>query len=149
MNFTRLLCPLATQALLLELSPLVRSFNEALLRLEHAHDRRVRLLVDAAHELKALALLRCQLELEDAGMAELLADLGHLARRVQRTLTLAEVTESRNYRYVFERYKRAASRRDSGVELGLAIRHETAFAHGWQREARSLSQGAGFQMAFN
>jgi two-component system, OmpR family, sensor histidine kinase QseC len=233
-NFDRPLCQLGTQDLPLELRPLVQSFNEALIRLEQAHARQVRFLADAAHELKTpLALLRCQLELGDARPAELLADVDHLARQVQQMLTLAEVTETRNYRHglidvcavvddtcarlrpmadyhgaalrvhqhaipvevtgdssallvllknlvenaiafapqgsdvhielrangicvrdegpgidpadlphIFERYKRAASRRDSGAGLGLAICREVALTHGWHVTASNAEPGA-------
>lgn len=51
--------------------------------------------------------------------------------------------------HIFERFWRAASRRDTGAGLGLAICREVAIAHGWELAARNNSAGAEFLLRFH
>ncbi len=84
-----------------EVVPLVRSFNEALDRLENGYRVQREFLATAAHELKTpLALIRAQVEVNtpSAGRSELLQDVEHMARQVQQLLHLAEASELQNYR---------------------------------------------------
>jgi two-component system, OmpR family, sensor histidine kinase QseC len=86
-----------------EFKPLVKAFNQALLRLEDGFHNQQRFLENAAHELKTpLALLRGQIELGGAEDTEqLLGDVDHLARQVQQLLVLAEVSERSSYQPEF------------------------------------------------
>ncbi|GAB4063568.1 sensor histidine kinase [Uliginosibacterium sediminicola] len=91
---------LGTQGLPGEIAPLVRSFNQALDRLEEGFERQQRFLADAAHELKTpLALLRAHVELGSEDRAALLQDIDQMSRQVQQLLMLAEVSEPRSYQH--------------------------------------------------
>lgn len=83
-----------------ELRPLVKSFNQALDRLEQGFHVQRDFLATAAHELKTpLSLIRAQIEMSaDQKLREtLLADINHMSRQVQQLLLLAEVSEVQNY----------------------------------------------------
>jgi len=47
---------------------------------------------------------------------------------------------------MFERFWRAAHRRDRGAGLGLAICQEIAFAHGWRLTVERAEPGLRFQL---
>jgi two-component system sensor histidine kinase QseC len=85
-----------------EIAPLVDSFNRVLERLERGYRVQQEFLGNAAHELKTpLALIRAQIELQDAGQndrASLLSDVGYMSRQVQQLLLLAEASEAHNYK---------------------------------------------------
>ncbi|GAA5162937.1 sensor histidine kinase [Viridibacterium curvum] len=100
-----------------EIAPLVRSFNQALNRLEEGFERQQRFLADAAHELKTpLALIRAHVELGGGGeeRATALQDIDHMSRQIQQLLMLAEVSEPRSYQ------------RDS-IDVAAVMREVTAF----------------------
>lgn len=81
-----------------EIVPLVRSFNQALDRLEQGFERQQRFLADAAHELKTpLALIRAHVELDGKDREAALQDIDHMSRQIQQLLMLAEVSEPRSY----------------------------------------------------
>lgn len=84
-----------------EIAPLVKSFNQALDRLQSGFRTQQEFLASAAHELKTpLALIRAQLELgpQDERSRLLLQDVDRMTRQVQQLLMLAEVSEPQNYR---------------------------------------------------
>lgn len=93
---------LNTEAVPVEIAPLVESFNRVLERLEQGYRVQQEFLGNAAHELKTpLALIRAQIELkeEDAGDEDsLLSDVEYMTRQVQQLLLLAEASEVRNYK---------------------------------------------------
>ncbi len=92
---------LETEAVPLEISPLVDSFNRALERLERGYRLQQEFLATAAHELKTpLALIRAQIELREDGENDrdaLLSDIEYMTRQVQQLLLLAEASEAHNY----------------------------------------------------
>ncbi|MGE7989689.1 sensor histidine kinase [Pseudomonas sp. NPDC089554] len=92
---------LSTEAVPSEIAPLVRSFNQALDRLEHGYRVQQEFLGNAAHELKTpLALIRAQIELRDSPGGQrdaLLSDVEYMSRQVQQLLLLAEASEVNNY----------------------------------------------------
>lgn len=94
---------LQTDAVPLEISPLVDSFNRALERLEHGYRLQQEFIANAAHELKTpLALIRAQIELSDDGKETrkaLLSDVEYMSRQVQQLLLLAEASEVQNYNF--------------------------------------------------
>jgi two-component system, OmpR family, sensor histidine kinase QseC len=94
---------LSTEALPLEISPLVESFNRALERLERGYRLQQEFIANAAHELKTpLALIRAQVELSEtkpSTRAALLGDIEVMSRQVQQLLLLAEASEAQNYRF--------------------------------------------------
>jgi signal transduction histidine kinase len=91
---------LSTAGLPSELTPLIKSFNQTLERLEHGFMVQREFLAAAAHELKTpIALMRGQVELgQGRDRTVLLQDLDHMARQVHQLLHLAEVSERHNYR---------------------------------------------------
>ncbi|MNQ31054.1 Sensor protein QseC [compost metagenome] len=92
---------LNTEAVPLEIAPLVASFNRVLERLEQGYRVQQEFLGNAAHELKTpLALIRAQIELKEDGKndnASLLGDVEYMSRQVQQLLLLAEASEVYNY----------------------------------------------------
>lgn len=91
---------LSTEGLPREIEPVIRSFNQALDRLEEDFERQKRFLADAAHELKTpLALLRAQVELDEIDRVAFLADVDQMSRQVQQLLMLAEVSEPMGYQH--------------------------------------------------
>jgi len=95
---------LETDAVPLEISPLVDSFNLTLERLERGYRLQQEFLANAAHELKTpLALIRAQIELSDNDMRSreaLLSDIEYMTRQVQQLLLLAEASEAHNYNFI-------------------------------------------------
>lgn len=95
---------LETDAVPLEISPLVDSFNLALERLERGYRLQQEFLANAAHELKTpLALIRAQIELSDydkSSREALLSDIEYMTRQVQQLLLLAEASEAQNYNFI-------------------------------------------------
>lgn len=233
---------LRTEAVPLEISPLVDSFNHALERIEHGYRLQQEFLANAAHELKTpLALIRAQIELSDddkSARDTLLSDVEYMTRQVQQLLLLAEASEAHNYNFttvqvqeiaheaisylermaeaadvrltvatlanctewvadcgalftllknllenaiqhapaetsvclviedhmmtvrdfgpgaditqlplLFERFWRAAHRREHGAGLGLAICQEIAVAHGWHLAAERAEPGLRFRLS--
>lgn len=94
---------LDTDAVPVEIAPLVDSFNHALERLERGYRLQQEFLGHAAHELKTpLALIRGQVELLDEGRNDrkaLLSDVEYMTRQVQQLLLLAEASEAHNYQF--------------------------------------------------
>ncbi|MEN9478927.1 MAG: hypothetical protein RLZZ298_322 [Pseudomonadota bacterium] len=94
---------LETEAVPLEISPLVDSFNLALERLERGYRLQQEFIANAAHELKTpLALIRAQIELSDSDQSTrdaLLSDIEYMTRQVQQLLLLAEASEVHNYAF--------------------------------------------------
>ncbi|KRC68330.1 histidine kinase [Achromobacter sp. Root83] len=92
---------LNTEAVPLEIAPLVASFNRVLERLEQGYRVQQEFLGNAAHELKTpLALIRAQIDLKEDGKndnASLLGDVEYMSRQVQQLLLLAEASEVYNY----------------------------------------------------
>lgn len=93
---------LATEAVPVEVGPLVESFNRVLERVEQGYRVQQEFLANAAHELKTpLALIRAQIELQppsaDGSRDALLRDVAYMARQVQQLLLLAEASEAHNY----------------------------------------------------
>jgi len=232
---------LEAEAVPMEISPLVESFNRALERIERGYRLQQEFLANAAHELKTpLALIRAQIDLSDGRSApdSLLGDVEYMTRQVQQLLLLAEASEVRNYSFtlvrvreiadevasylrrmaeaadvcvtvsvagddvkwtadrgalftvlknllenaiqhapaktsvclevqtdavtvrdlgsgvdavqlplLFERFWRAAHRRDHGAGLGLAICQEISLAHGWQLTAERAEPGLLFRLS--
>ena len=94
---------LDTDAVPVEIAPLVHSFNHALERLERGYRLQQEFLGHAAHELKTpLALIRGQVELLEEGRNDrkaLLSDVEYMTRQVQQLLLLAEASEAHNYHF--------------------------------------------------
>lgn len=94
---------LDTDAVPVEIAPLVDSFNHALERLERGYRLQQEFLGHAAHELKTpLALIRAQIELIANGKNDreaLLSDVEYMTRQVQQLLLLAEASEAHNYQF--------------------------------------------------
>ncbi|MCA8864594.1 HAMP domain-containing histidine kinase [Halomonas sp. SBBP1] len=94
---------LSTEAVPVEIAPLVDSFNHALERLERGYHLQQEFMGHAAHELKTpLALIRGQIELIEDGKnnhAALLSDVEYMTRQVQQLLLLAEASEAHNYHF--------------------------------------------------
>ncbi|WGI26206.1 ATP-binding protein [Halomonas alkaliantarctica] len=94
---------LDTDAVPVEIAPLVDSFNHALERLERGYRLQQEFLGHAAHELKTpLALIRGQVELLEVGRSgrkALLSDVEYMTRQVQQLLLLAEASEAHNYQF--------------------------------------------------
>ncbi|WP_447042860.1 ATP-binding protein [Vreelandella sp. H-I2] len=94
---------LSTEAVPVEIAPLVDSFNHALERLERGYRLQQEFLGHAAHELKTpLALIRAQIELIADGKNDreaLLSDVEYMTRQVQQLLLLAEASEAHNYQF--------------------------------------------------
>ncbi|KIN15850.1 ATP-binding protein [Vreelandella titanicae] len=94
---------LNTEAVPVEIAPLVDSFNHALERLERGYRLQQEFLGHAAHELKTpLALIRGQVELLEEGRNDreaLLSDVEYMTRQVQQLLLLAEASEAHNYQF--------------------------------------------------
>lgn len=94
---------LDTDAVPVEIAPLVDSFNHALARLERGYRLQQEFLGHAAHELKTpLALIRGQVELLEEGRNDrkaLLSDVEYMTRQVQQLLLLAEASEAHNYQF--------------------------------------------------
>jgi signal transduction histidine kinase len=93
---------LQTDAVPMEIVPLVRSFNLALDRLERGYRIQREFLATAAHELKTpLALIRGQIELgvKAENRDVLLRDISRMGRQVQQLLHLAEACEVQNYEF--------------------------------------------------
>lgn len=93
---------LKAEAVPMEISPLVESFNRALERIERGYRLQQEFLANAAHELKTpLALIRAQIELSDDRSASdsLLGDVEYMTRQVQQLLLLAEASEVNNYTF--------------------------------------------------
>ncbi|MEL7893702.1 sensor histidine kinase [Vreelandella neptunia] len=94
---------LDTDAVPVEIAPLVDSFNHALERLERGYRLQQEFLGHAAHELKTpLALIRGQVELLEEGRNDrraLLSDVEYMTRQVQQLLLLAEASEAHNYQF--------------------------------------------------
>ncbi|VVN69567.1 sensor histidine kinase [Pseudomonas fluorescens] len=92
---------LDTDAVPVEIAPLVDSFNQVLDRLERGYRVQQEFLGNAAHELKTpLALIRAQIELDQSeNCADLLADVEYMTRQVQQLLLLAEASEVCNYSF--------------------------------------------------
>lgn len=92
---------LDTQAVPVEIAPLVDSFNHVLERLERGYRLQQEFLGHAAHELKTpLALIRGQIELLENDVNDrkaLLGDVEYMTRQVQQLLLLAEASEAHNY----------------------------------------------------
>ncbi|QGL80174.1 Adaptive-response sensory-kinase SasA [Stenotrophomonas maltophilia] len=92
---------LNTEAVPLEIAPLVDSFNRVLERLEKGYRVQKEFLATAAHELKTpLALIRSQIELAEVGTHDrdaLLSDVEYMTRQVHQLLLLAEASEVQNY----------------------------------------------------
>jgi signal transduction histidine kinase len=103
---------LEAEAVPLEISPLVDSFNRALEQIERGYRLQQEFLANAAHELKTpLALIRAQIELSDHGKSppdSLLGDVEYMTRQVQQLLLLAEASEVRNYNFTIVRVKEIA-----------------------------------------
>jgi two-component system, OmpR family, sensor histidine kinase QseC len=94
---------LSTQAVPLEIAPLVNSFNQVLERLDRGYSVQQEFLANAAHELKTpLALIRAQIELskvDETIRKSLLQDVEYMTRQVQQLLLLAEASEMHNYKF--------------------------------------------------
>lgn len=73
-----------------EIGPLVRSFNEALSRLDEGYERQHRFIASAAHELRTpIAVLRMKIQAtDDQGMRSLLPDVSRLANLSEQLLDL-------------------------------------------------------------
>lgn len=82
-----------------ELTPLIRSFNSALERLDKGFVVQQEFLMTVAHELKTpLTLVRAEIECSNLPNREqALRDLDGMARQVHQLLHLAEVSEAQNY----------------------------------------------------
>lgn len=103
---------LSTEAVPVEIAPLVDSFNHALERLERGYRLQQEFLGHAAHELKTpLALIRGQVELLEEGRNDreaLLSDVEYMTRQVQQLLLLAEASEAHNYQFSVVRMQNIA-----------------------------------------
>lgn len=103
---------LKTEAVPVEIAPLVDSFNLALERLERGYRLQQEFLGHAAHELKTpLALIRAQIELVEDGNNDreaLLSDVEYMTRQVQQLLLLAEASEAHNYYFAGVRMQEIA-----------------------------------------